>query len=327
MTVDPSITPTSDAPVRARARERVLPLVATAFVLVAPWLLRGRLPDPVATHWGFDGRPDGRAPFVVDALLPVVLALLAATVPLRAAARADRAVARMLVATGHGLAALAVGLRVVTLRANLDAASWQDAGDVGGLTVLGMLVLAVVIGSIGWALAAWRPEQPVPARTVRPLDLAPGTSPVWNGRADGRFVALLPLLLIAVAVVVRLVVPAPGDRLAFVLLLVACLGALTSMHVTATVGPRGLTVRFGYLGAPRLRVPLERITAVRVEDVEPMRYGGWGYRMMPGVRAVVIRRGPGLRVERVGRPALVVTVDDADRGAALLTTLIARAPH
>lgn len=325
MTADPRTTPVP--PVRARASERVLPWIATVAVLVAPWLLRGRLPDPVATHWGLDGRPDGRMPFLVDALFPVALAVLAATVPLRAAARADRAVARMLVATGHALAALALGLRIVTLRANLDAPSWDRAGDVGGATVAAMVAVAVAVGALGWWLAAWRPEQVVPQRTVAPLDVAPGTTPVWQGRADGRLVALLPLVLVAVAVLVWMTVPAPGDRLAPVLVLLAALGALTSMHVTVTVGARGLTVRFGFLGAPRLRVPLDRITAVSVEDVEPMRYGGWGYRVMPGVRAVVMRRGPGIRVERAGRPALVVTVDDAERGAALLTTLVARAPR
>ena len=62
-------------------------------------------------------------------------------------------------------------------------------------------------------------------------------------------------------------------------------------------------------------------------DVSPFaEFGGWGYRVGRGGRVgIVLRSGPALQVERTGGRSLVVTVDDAATGAALLNTLAARA--
>ena len=55
-----------------------------------------------------------------------------------------------------------------------------------------------------------------------------------------------------------------------------------------------------------------------------MSYGGWGYRVRPGVRAIVIRGGEGLRIGRTNKADLVVTVDDAATGAGLVNALLQR---
>jgi hypothetical protein len=101
------------------------------------------------------------------------------------------------------------------------------------------------------------------------------------------------------------------------------LWAFTSVRVS--VGPTGLRAGFGPLGWPRLRVELSEVTSVTIEDVVPMVYGGWGYRMLPGVRAIVIRSGEGLRVGRRGRSDLVITVDDAEVAAGVLAAHVERA--
>ena len=81
-------------------------------------------------------------------------------------------------------------------------------------------------------------------------------------------------------------------------------------------------VSMGWLGFPSWMVPLETITAARVEHVSPMAYGGWGYRMRPGVRGVIVRGGDSLRLERKDRADLVLTVDDPQSGAGLVNALI-----
>ena len=58
-----------------------------------------------------------------------------------------------------------------------------------------------------------------------------------------------------------------------------------------------------------------------VEEISPLSYGGWGYRGRPGVRAFVIRKGDGVRLARTGKPDVVVTVDDAARGVALINSM------
>jgi hypothetical protein len=55
-------------------------------------------------------------------------------------------------------------------------------------------------------------------------------------------------------------------------------------------------------------------------------FGGWGYRVgTDGTVGIVVRTGEGLRIRRTGDRSLVVTVDDAATGAALLNTLADRA--
>jgi hypothetical protein len=71
-------------------------------------------------------------------------------------------------------------------------------------------------------------------------------------------------------------------------------------------------------------VPMAEITRAEVEDISPMSYGGWGYRIRPGVRAVVVRGGPSLRLVRTDKADLVLTVDDPQTGAGLVNSLLAR---
>jgi hypothetical protein len=53
-----------------------------------------------------------------------------------------------------------------------------------------------------------------------------------------------------------------------------------------------------------------------------MSYGGWGYRIRPGVHAIVTRGGESLRLVREGKADLVLTVDDAQAGAGLINTML-----
>ena len=78
----------------------------------------------------------------------------------------------------------------------------------------------------------------------------------------------------------------------------------------------------GWLGVPTWIVPMSAISRAEVEQVAPMAYGGWGYRLRPGVRAVVTRGGESLRLVREGKADLVLTVDDAPTGAGLLNSML-----
>lgn len=99
----------------------------------------------------------------------------------------------------------------------------------------------------------------------------------------------------------------------------------TTMAFTVRVDARGLTVR-SLFGAPRFRVALADVDAVDSVEVRPLRhFGGWGLRRRDGVFAVVMRRGPAIRVRRRNGTFFVVTVRDASLGArALAAQLRAR---
>lgn len=304
-------------------RELVLPLLAVAYAAIEPWRLRARLPDPIAIHWGIDGMPDGNAPLVVDALVMLVATALVALVPLLAAGGADRRDARLLVAVGQGMGAFFLLLRHRTLALNLDASVWSDAG---ALTLLDLGVLALLVlpaAALGWWIAGARPERVRQVREPARVALPSDADLAWVGHQSWPLGRLLGPLLAAAGAALTAVRVTPdgliiGATLAFTGLLV---WGLTS--ITVAVGPAGLRVRFGPLGWPGVRVPLDSITGVELEDVEPLSYGGWGYRILPGVRAVVIRRGEALRVTRSGRPDLIVTVDDAATAAAVLAAHVA----
>jgi hypothetical protein len=305
-----------------RARELLLPALAVLIAAASPFAYRGRLPDPVATHWGVDGLPDGSLPLVVDHVLLTLLVVLVAVLPLWSAERVDHVIARTLVATANALSALFATLRWWTLEANADAPVWSEAAPMtlrGGAAVV---LASVLAGGFGWWAAKERPDRPVLSERAAAAPVPDGEQLVWVGGQRAMVGPSVAALAVVVAVGLLATLPPTAP-----LLLGGIIGALVLVLVTftsirAVIGPAGLTVRFGPLGRPRLQVPVEDIVEVRVEHVEPMAYGGWGYRVMPGVRAVVVRRGEGLRVVRRARPDLVVTIDGARDAAGALAAQI-----
>lgn len=88
-----------------------------------------------------------------------------------------------------------------------------------------------------------------------------------------------------------------------------------------------MTVRWGPTGLLRTTVPLRDIVRAEAIDVSPMEWGGWGYRgsqWLLGRAAIVMRAGPGLRLDLRSGRVLAVTVDDAGTAAGLLNDLVAR---
>ena len=316
-----TIRPPRPPAVRPRPSELVLPLAAVVVAAALPLAYAGTLPDPVASHWGFDGVPDGNLPRTLDHLALLVTTVLVALGPLWAAARADRSSARVLVGLTNGGAALFALLRWWTLDANAGAGSWRDAAGMGPGEVAVAVASALGAGALGAWLARHRPEHPPTTRIVAPLDVAPGDRVVWIGRQTAGPALVLPVGAVVAGIV--LAVAVPGPTLVVVPALgVAAVALATFTRVAVAVSDRGVDVRLGPFGWPRIHVALTDVTAVGVEHVEPMSHGGWGYRAMPGTRAVVIRRGEGLRIGRRGRADLIVTIDGAEDAARVLTTLV-----
>jgi hypothetical protein len=308
--------------VRPRPTEALLPAAAIAVTSGLPLAYRGRLPDPIATHWGSSGLPDGSLPLIVDHVLMAVLVAIMTIGLLWAAGRADHVMARLLVATSSGLAALFLLLRWWTLEANVGATEWTEAAAMtvsGGVLVL---VASLLGGAFGWWAARGRPDRVTPSERIEATRLEAGEQLVWLGRQDailGR-AAVGVALLVAVAVVLASPVPVPAVAALVVGFVAVIVMTFTSIRVA--IGPAGLLIRFGPLGFPRLRVAAADIVEVRVEHVEPLAFGGWGYRVVPGTRAVVIRRGEAMRVVRRSAPDLVVTIDGARIAAGVLAAQI-----
>jgi hypothetical protein len=105
----------------------------------------------------------------------------------------------------------------------------------------------------------------------------------------------------------------PGVAALFVAIAVVVLSRV-SLRVDAS------GVRIGF--APGVRI---RVRQASAEDIWPLAWGGWGYRVRSGRRALVLRGGPGLVLDLRDGGRFAVTVDDPETPAALLNGLIARA--
>ncbi|MDG4832784.1 DUF1648 domain-containing protein [Solwaraspora sp. WMMD1047] len=306
--------------------------LVAASVVVAMLAAQDRMPDPLATHWGPGGVPDGRMPFG-PALLAFVglwgtVAALQLAILSRGGMLTHRAyrsgLAGMLAGTGIFL----LGLAVTTIGANLDRATWRDARSIGPGQVAIVFALALAVGALAAVLARRGPhtDPAQPPSEPGPLPLAADEHTVWVSRVTNRYLVLAGALLLSAAVVMaaaswvalpRWWLPAVAVPLA----VVAVAGALVA-SVRVEVDRRGLTIGYGPWAWPRRHFPLRDIVAGWSERRAPAQVGGWGYRGLPGGNTtLMVRSGACLVIRRRSGAEFAVSADDAEHGAALLDTL------
>ncbi|MEW2359721.1 DUF1648 domain-containing protein [Spirillospora sp. NPDC029432] len=309
-------------------------LAGTAVIPIAPLALRDRLPDPLASHWNGSGAPDGHSSFttwllVCAATWLVFCAAAAATGVSGWERRRARAMYGATLAFGAGVTA---GMIATSLRANLDRATYREAGEVGPGPLALVLAGAAVLALIGWLIGGTGSDRADPPPGGEPrlgVRARPGQRPVWIGYVRSRWAFALGALLAAggaLGALLALLLPeplTPGGPLAGPLAGVALIGlvGLTLSSARVTVNARGLAVGFGPLGRPVRRIPLEAITSAWAEERRPAEVGGWGYRLSGKGTTVMLRKGECLVVQHGRDARFAVSVDDAERGAALINSL------
>lgn len=289
------------------------------------WVMRDRFPQEVATHWGIDGQPDGWMSLSSSLLVSVILSVVLPAVLLGVGA-ALRAAPLM--------TALAVGTTAFT--ATLSHGSiWlqRDGGEAEiGPLMLVALGLAVVVGVVV-GLVLSRLAEPIapgagPASTRQAaLPVVDGKLPVWEGSLRvSRGVAVFAVISTLVALATAVITFRFADPwFAGMMLVVALVLALAFLSFVARVRIDDAGLRVSVLGIPFTRVALAEITGSGTRSVEPLGdYGGFGYRLgLDGQsQGWVTSGGEAVVVSRTTQRALVLTVDDADHAAAVLTTLI-----
>ncbi len=327
-----------------RARTRVRRFVLVALALPAAVVLGGlavlllaapALPDPVAVHWGADGRPDGFGPLWLTMLLVGVtglgLPLLLTITSLPSLRAGDHGrVYPFLGAFSLGLGVFVTVLVTTATMQQIGLASADDAPAIW-IALIAALVLAAGAGAAGWFLQPRDPFAPVRAEPTEPTVLAPAETAVWVRRvtispAGAVVLGSAVLLLVVITVITAIAV---DDVLALWITAAATvfvsLAVLTNCAFHVRIDDSGLSVTSA-AGWPRVHLPLTEVRDAAHVQVEPMgEFGGWGMRWAPGGKfGVVSRRGPGIEVRRTNGKTLTVTVDDAQTGAALLNGLVAR---
>lgn len=116
-----------------------------------------------------------------------------------------------------------------------------------------------------------------------------------------------------------------GSNLTFAIvasLLVVMFSAFARVRVTVDL--RGLRALSGTIGIRLLSVGLEDVTSVRTITLEPLRWGGWGYRIGARGRALVLRGGPAIVVTLRGGGEIAVTTPDAEQALSVFRALLRR---
>src|SRR4249919_1015326 len=126
---------------------------------------------------------------------------------------------------------------------------------------------------------------------ARPLTVGlVGDAVLWTGRCASRGFALLALglTLVLTAVGIGTVIALSGSGApAWVGWLVAAVGVVVGVagwllsSLAVQVTERRLTVAFGPWGWPRRAIAMADVAEVSAIQVEPMDWGGWGYRWIP----------------------------------------------
>ena len=302
------------------------------FVIVAvglgPFLAyRADLGDRVATHYGISGRADGS--MTVDQLLMVILAMMAiglgACVVIAVSRRKMQPMSAPSVAfVGAFIGALSAGILATTAIGQRGLERWQDA-TLDPWTVVVWLVGSVTVGSFAAWIAASLPfHRDVGADTEPPtMDLAAGERAFWSSTLSAKW-PLSASLAVLMLTLVLTQLAAPW--------IVMC-GLLTALVVAAfsrirvTVDHSGLRVRYGFFGWPHTSIPIRRIATAHAIEVRPADWGGWGYRgslTLLKRAAVVLRAGPGIRVDLHDGRVFAVTIDNPESPALLLNAEVSR---
>jgi len=299
------------------------PLAMVVLSLLPLFLFRERLPDALATHWG-NNRPNDSMSFAGLVIFILVFVGVPAGGMLHSGLKKSALRAGLL--RVFPVWAFASSLTTIVswqiVRANLDVPDWHQARPLGLPAAGTSFGVALGAALFIWVLArqmtpALEPEPPVPS-----AHLQSGERGVWVGSARGLWAeAMVYGGSIAGVFMMFRGMPVPGF-----FFLVIVLPGLAFRRISVTVDRNGVKIAFGPF-MPAKRIPLGDIGQARCIHVEPMEYGGWGYRgslRFFSRLAIVVRRGPGIALLLKNDKKLIVTVDDAETGAGLVNDLIAQ---
>ncbi|NDK32824.1 SdpI family protein [Nesterenkonia haasae] len=309
----------------------LIPVFVTgaAFILALSWA--PRLPEEVALHWGEGVNRTGPVDELlwtngaIAVLSLVTLAVFALTVGRTSFVR------RLVLGLATGQSVFFAGLLLAPLAVQLDTESGTVPEGLGA-NLLVAAALGLCTGIVAALAAGNDGRLPATGRVAGDkVHLGTHERAVWTVR-----VTPAPKLLVvgalggaAVLGILAWVSWISDSWFGFVAgVMVLALVSITLVW-RVRVDSRGLTAQTA-LGWPRLHVPSEEVEGAESRVVaSPLKeFGGWGIRTSlsepSGTVGVIIRGGDAIDISRSGQRRVVVTVNDASTGAALLNTLAQR---
>jgi hypothetical protein len=315
---------------------RVIQVVALPAVLlstaIAPLLFwRDRLPNPLASHWPLSGPADGAWSFNTTLIVVSLIAVVSAVVLMATGLYRWTAQPNPVAALPTFISMLTNGLTGVAIKQSLDRIDWH--GTPG--PALWQIAIVFVIASLVTSVAALAISSlPVTlsasgstASAITTLEVAAQERVMWSNRITNRWL-LLPSVAVLLLAVVSFVRPhATNSRWEPVVFALVALASSLLSSVSVRADEHGLHLRYGPFNWPKQTISIERIKSASAIDLKPSEWGGWGYRGSLKIlkrAAVVLRRGPAIRVDLHNGAKFAVSIGDSETGAAVLNTALSR---
>jgi hypothetical protein len=316
----------SDKSVSAEVTRRLL---AAAFlwapalvVIISWWVWRDRLPTELASHWSGPGTADGA--MAAGALFSLYLATTGTS-----------AVAGVAIAlwSGISVAARRGGFFLLGMFGGMGAASWllaagltMQAGDPYEVVLGPWFILSLVSAGYGLIPFFIAPKPQLEATDVQSrIEFAPGETGAWSQTITGNIFVWATIILIVLGAAIYALLVIDGrfsdQLLGMILMSAAILLVASFIRLRVTADWRGLRVVSAVLRIPLKRIRLNNIDVLETAQLRPAEWGGWGYRIMPGRSALILKKGPGLIVTTTNQKQFAITLDDPETPAALLATL------
>ncbi|MGV8969092.1 MAG: DUF1648 domain-containing protein [Microbacteriaceae bacterium] len=307
-------------------------VVALIGVVVAlSWL--DELPDPVAIHWGADGSPDGFGPVAtLLVLLPIIAVIFGSVLSVslsRMLAVPRRSwTPKALVATSVWLSIFltTTGVGSLSIQRGLDSAT--QTGPVTTVILTGLSV-SIVPAIAAFILTPWPHVAEMRDERAPTLTISDNERVFWTQSIAPSLALKLTLIavlgLTASALVLVLLVGTPANLFLLTVPAAVVLAVAATMFWSVRVDSAGLHLRSS-TGIPRLHYPLADMTEAHVVQVSAFgEFGGWGIRLGgQGRLGIIIRQGKAIEVSLKNGRNVVVTVDDADTGVAVINGLLQR---
>lgn len=310
----------------------VLPIaiVGIATYLMVSWL--PQLPDPIAVHWSGSG-PDGFGPALPFILAPGVIVVLFCALGIGMSWRTTGSGAltynqKFLLVAGVWLSTLlSIGFGV-SVGAQRGLSNAPDAPNIGIVLLIGAAA-GLLLSTGAWFVLPPGEAVDEVGKSPTPLDIRGDERLSWSRTARlGNRALLIVGLSLAVATgaaILATIASSSSSLVAIIVLVFVSALVVTNTWWRVSADRRGLTVR-GAMGWPFRRIALTDIRTVQVVEVQPTRdFGGYGWRWASGGRSgVILRAGSGVEVTATSGKRFVVTVDDAETGAAVIASLLSR---
>ena len=296
--------------------------VPVLVVIISWWAWRDRLPAELASHWSGSGAADDA--MAAGALLALNLAMTG--VP---------AVAGVAISFWPGISARARrgAFFFLGVFGGMGAATWLlsagltiQVGDPYEVVLGPWFIVSLVSAGYGLIPFSISPKPRLEATDVeRRFEFAPSETGAWSQTITGTVFVWATIGLIVLGSVIygpAVVAGRITDGLfGMITMAVAILLTASFIRLRVTADWRGLRVVSALFRIPLKRIRLDTIDVIEAAELRPAEWGGWGYRIMPGRSALILRKGPGLIVTTTNKKQFAITLNDPETPAALLATL------